>query len=142
MSDIFTKEKRSKIMSKVSTKGTKPELLVRKYLFSQGFRYRINLKGLIGTPDIVLSRYKTVIFVNGCFWHGHNCKAGHRPSSNTTYWNDKISQNIERDARNIKMLEDIGWHVITIWQCEIKNAKLRDARFQKLTNEIRINLQY
>lgn len=100
---IFSqKKKQSKIMLKVSTKGTKPKLLVRKYLFSQGFRYRINLKGLIGTPDIVLSRYKTVIFVNGCFWQGHNCKAGHRLSSNSTYWNDKISQNIERDARNIK----------------------------------------
>ena len=93
MSDIFSQTKRSDIMSKISSKDTKPEILVRKFLFSKGFRYRINVKTLPGKPDIVLPKYKTIIFVNGCFWHGHNCKEGKLPSSNTDFWKEKISNN-------------------------------------------------
>ena len=88
MSDIFSQTKRSDIMSKISSKDTKPEILVRKFLFSKGFRYRINVKTLPGKPDIVLPKYKTIIFVNGCFWHGHNCKKGKLPSSNTDFWKE------------------------------------------------------
>ena len=96
MSDIFSQTKRSDIMSKISSKDTKPEILVRKFLFSKGFRYRINVKTLPGKPDIVLPKYKTIIFVNGCFWHGHNCKKGKLPSSNTDFWRKNIKQQIAR----------------------------------------------
>lgn len=91
-------------MSKISSKDTKPEILVRKFLFSKGFRYRINVKTLPGKPDIVLPKYKTIIFVNGCFWHGHNCKKGKLPSSNTDFWKEKISNNKSRDAKNSDLL--------------------------------------
>ena len=103
--DIFDKSKRSQLMAKVKQKNTAPEIIVRKFLFSKGFRYRINVKSLSGTPDIVLSKYKTVIFVHGCFWHGHTCRAGHLPSSNLDYWVTKIEKNIERDNRKINELE-------------------------------------
>ena len=122
MSDIFSQTKRSDIMSKISSKDTKPEILVRKFLFSKGFRYRINVKTLPGKPDIVLPKYKTIIFVNGCFWHGHNCKKGKLPSSNTDFWKEKISNNKSRDAKNSDLLVKLGWKVIIIWQCEISNC--------------------
>lgn len=122
--DIFDKSKRSQLMAKVKQKNTAPEIIVRKFLFSKGFRYRINVKSLSGTPDIVLSKYKTVIFVHGCFWHGHTCRAGHLPSSNVDYWVTKIEKNIERDNRKINELKKIGWNVVVIWQCEIKALKI------------------
>ena len=133
--DIFDKSKRSQLMAKVKQKNTAPEIIVRKFLFSKGFRYRINVK-LSGTPDIVLSKYKTVIFVHGCFWHGHTCRAGHLPSSNLDYWVTKIEKNIERDNRKINELEKLGWNVVVIWQCEIKALKNREIRFSKLISEI------
>lgn len=106
MSDIFSKEKRSIIMSKISSKNTKPEILVRKYLFAHGFRFRVNDKRLPGKPDILLPKHKSVIFVNGCFWHGHeNCKAATLPSSNVDYWRNKISSNVERDKKQQMQLE-------------------------------------
>ena len=126
--DIFDKSKRSQLMAKVKQKNTAPEIIVRKFLFSKGFRYRINVKSLSGTPDIVLSKYKTVIFVHGCFWHGHTCRAGHLPSSNLDYWVTKIEKNIERDNRKINELEKLGWNVVVIWQCEIKELKNREIR--------------
>ena len=134
--DIFDKSKRSQLMAKVKQKNTAPEIIVRKFLFSKGFRYRINVKSLSGTPDIVLSKYKTVIFVHGCFWHGHACRAGHLPSSNLDYWVTKIEKNIERDNRKINELEKLGWNVVVIWQCEIKALKNREIRFSKLISEI------
>ena len=134
--DIFDKSKRSQLMAKVKQKNTAPEIIVRKFLFSKGFRYRINVKSLSGTPDIVLSKYKTVIFVHGCFWHGHTCRAGHLPSSNVDYWVTKIEKNIERDNRKINELEKLGWNVVVIWQCEIKALKNREIRFSKLISEI------
>lgn len=137
MSDIFSSQKRSDIMSKIGGKNTKPEILVRKFLFSQGFRYRINVKTLPGKPDIVLPKYKTVIFINGCFWHGHNCKKGKLPSSNIDFWKEKISNNKSRDDKNSDLLAKLGWKVIIIWQCEISNINSRKIRLEFLLEELR-----
>ena len=137
MSDIFSQTKRSDIMSKISSKDTKPEILVRKFLFSKGFRYRINVKTLPGKPDIVLPKYKTIIFVNGCFWHGHNCKKGKLPSSNTDFWKEKISNNKSRDAKNSDLLVNLGWKVIIIWQCEISKIDNRTKILNKLLEDIK-----
>ena len=137
MSDIFSQTKRSDIMSKISSKDTKPESLVRKFLFSKGFRYRINVKTLPGKPDIVLPKYKTIIFVNGCFWHGHNCKKGKLPSSNTDFWKEKISNNKSRDAKNSDLLVKLGWKVIIIWQCEISKIDNRTKILNKLLEDIK-----
>lgn len=117
--DTLTPEKRSWNMSRIHCKGTKPEELVRKYLFAQGFRYRKNDKRLPGKPDIVLPKYKTVIFVNGCFWHHHEgCKYGTIPKTNTEFWENKINKTIERDVNEFKLLKALGWKVIIIWECE------------------------
>lgn len=137
MSDIFSFQKRSDIMSKIGGKNTKPEILVRKFLFSKGFRYRINVKTLPGKPDIVLPKYKTVIFINGCFWHGHNCKKGKLPSSNIDFWREKISNNKSRDDKNSDLLIKLGWKVIIIWQCEISNVNNREIRLEFLLEELR-----
>ena len=137
MSDIFSSQKRSDIMSKISGKNTKPEILVRKFLFSKGFRYRINVKTLPGKPDIVLPKYKTVIFINGCFWHGHNCKKGKLPSSNTDFWKEKISNNKSRDDKNSDLLVKLGWKVIIIWQCEISKIDNRIKILNKLLEDIK-----
>lgn len=123
-------------MSKISCKNTKPEILVRKFLFSKGFRYRINVKTLPGKPDIVLPKYKTVIFINGCFWHGHTCKKGQIPSSNTDFWKGKISNNRLRDDKNLDLLAKFDWKVITIWQCEISNINSRKIRLEHLLEEL------
>jgi len=121
MNDVFSKEKRSEIMSHIRSKDTKPEIAVRKYLFSKGFRYRKNDKRYPGTPDIVLPKYKTVIFVHGCFWHGHEgCKYSKMPKTNIEYWERKISRNKVRDLENIRLLEDFGFRVIVILECEMK----------------------
>lgn len=139
MSDIYSKSKRSSIMSKISSKDTKLEILVRKYLFSKGFRFRKNVKDLPGKPDIVLPKYKTVIFIHGCFWHGHTCKCGALPETNHEFWETKIGENVVRDKRNIAELKKQCWSVITVWQCEIKNAELRGKRLTKLISEIQSN---
>jgi len=134
--DNFSKSKRSEIMSKVSGKDTKPEILVRKYLFSKGFRYRKNVSNLPGKPDIVLPKYKTVIFVHGCFWHGHkNCEAARLPESNIEYWTKKLTSNNKRDLKNKKLLKLLGWNVIIIWECELINKK-RNKRLNILLNKI------
>lgn len=114
-------------MSRVTAKNTKPELTLRKYLFSKGYRYRLHRKDLPGKPDIVLPKYKTVIFVHGCFWHGHSCKKGKNlPKQNRSFWQKKIKNNTIRDKNNIYNLERIGWKVLIIWECEIKNEKKLD----------------
>lgn len=136
MSDIYSKSKRSDIMSKISGKETKPEILVRKFLFSRGYRFRKNVKELPGKPDIVLPKYKTAIFVHGCFWHGHLCKRGTLPESNHEFWQEKINKNIERDNRNTSQLKEKGWNVIIVWQCEIRNKNEQDSRLAKLVEEI------
>ena len=137
MSDIFSSQKRSDIMSKISGKNTKPEILVRKFLFSKGFRYRINVKTLPGKPDIVLPKYKTVIFINGCFWHGHSCKKGKLPSSNIDFWKEKISNNKLRDDKNSDLLIKLGWKVIIIWQCEVSKIDNRIKILNKLLEDIK-----
>ncbi|NPA44737.1 MAG: DNA mismatch endonuclease Vsr [Chlorobi bacterium] len=142
MADIFTKKKRSEIMSKISGKETKPEILVRKFLFANGFRYRKNDKRYPGKPDIVLPKYKTVIFVHGCFWHGHNCPAGKLPETRKEFWKNKIQGNIERDNKNKIELEKKGWRVITIWQCELKNKKIQEKTLINLTNTLHNNVSY
>lgn len=125
-------------MSRVSQKHTKPEIIVRRFLFSKGFRYRINYKKLPGSPDIVLPKYKTVIFINGCFWHGHNkCKLAKRPDTNKTYWYDKIDENIKRDNRKIKELKKLGWKVLTVWQCQIQSKVKAQKRLSYLLKQLK-----
>ncbi len=135
--DIYSQKKRSEIMSKISGKDTKPELIVRKFLFSNGFRYRINDKRYPGKPDILLPKFKTAVFVHGCFWHGHlGCKAAKLPETRKESWKKKINDTKSRDKRNIDSLKDNGWKVIIIWQCELKNEITRKARLTKLITEI------
>lgn len=136
MADIYDKSKRTSIMSKISGKETKPEILVRKFLFANGLRYRKNVKSLPGSPDIVLPKYKTVVFVHGCFWHGHDCKAAKLPETRKEFWTDKINANAVRDTRNIEELESLGWTVIVVWQCTIKNRVLREETLSKMLNDI------
>lgn len=128
-------------MSKIRGRETKPEELVRKFLFFKGFRYRINDKRYPGKPDIVLPKYHTIIFIHGCFWHGHeNCKAAKLPETNAEFWRKKLSDNEVRDRKNIEKLRNKCWNVIVIWQCEIKNKNNRDERLELLIDEI-INIK-
>lgn len=122
-------------MSHIRSTNSKPEETVRKYLFSKGLRYRKNVRTLPGKPDIVLRKYKTVVFVNGCFWHKHDCGRFVMPSSNTEYWSKKISGNIERDKVNKELLEKDGWRVIVIWECQLKK-KNAEQNLSKLYEEI------
>ena len=135
--DVHDKKTRSYNMSCIKGKNTKPEEIVRKTLFAKGFRYRKNDSRLPGTPDIVLPKYKTVIFVNGCFWHGHKeCKYYVVPKSNTEFWVNKITSNIKRDVIKATQLQELGWRVITIWECELKKDK-REQTLENIINTIR-----
>ena len=136
MADNHSKEVRSMNMSRIRSTNSKPEEIVRKYLFAQGFRYRKNVKKLPGCPDIVLPKYKTVIFINGCFWHKHDCPRFVWPSSNQEYWVPKIQRNAERDVQNAFLLKNQGWNVITIWECELKKA-VHEDRLCRLVEEIK-----
>ena len=125
-------------MSHISGKETKPEIEVRKFLFQKGFRYRKNVKSLFGTPDIVLRKYKTAIFIHGCFWHKHQgCTRSKMPDTRRDFWEEKISGNVIRDKRSFKALRKNGWNVIIIWQCEIKNQADRKKKLETVINEIR-----
>ena len=136
MADIKSKEARSYNMSRIAGKNTKPEEIVCKYLFSKGFRYRKNDKKLPGSPDLVLPKYRTVIFVNGCFWHGHKgCKYFVWPGNNADFWRKKIEANISRDERKIAQLEEIGWNVIVVWECELRSPK-RQETLERLEKEL------
>ncbi len=123
MSDVHSKTVRSFNMSRIRGKDTKPEETVRKYLFSHGFRYRKNDARLPGKPDIVLPKYKTVIFVHGCFWHHHNCQYFKWPATNAEFWKQKIIGNEKRDRDVEQKLQELGWFVIVIWECELKKGK-------------------
>lgn len=124
MADVHTKKQRSFNMSRIKGKDTKPEMLVRKFLFANGFRYKLHDKKLPGKPDIVLPKYNTVIFVHGCFWHGHaNCKYFTIPKTRTQWWTDKINTNKANDAKAVKALKKDGWKIITVWECKLKPAK-------------------
>ncbi len=125
MSDVHDKATRSYNMSRIKNKNTKPEILVRQFLFANGFRYKLNDKQLPGKPDIVLLKYKTAIFVNGCFWHGHeNCKYFRLPVTRMDWWKEKIERNKENDLKKQTILKDYGFKVIVIWECEIKNKSI------------------
>jgi len=133
MADVHDKITRSYNMSRIKGTNTKPEILVRKFLFSEGFRYRINDKKLPGKPDIVLPKYKTVIFVNGCFWHGHeNCKYFKLPATRTEWWKEKIEKNIENDIKKQSQLIELGYKVIIVWECEIKNKSYQNRSIIEL----------
>jgi DNA mismatch endonuclease, patch repair protein len=121
MADVHNTETRSYNMSRIKGKNTKPEMLVRKFLFANGYRYRLNVKTLPGKPDIVLPKYKTVIFINGCFWHGHEgCKYFKIPETRTEWWIEKITGTQKRDREAENQLIELGWIVITLWECELK----------------------
>ena len=121
MADVHSPETRSYNMSRIKGKDTKPEMIVRKFLFSKGFRYRLHVKNLPGKPDIVLPKYKTVIFIHGCFWHGHDgCKYFVVPKTRTEWWLNKIIGNISNDNRNNELLKLEGWRVLIIWECDLK----------------------
>ena len=136
--DSFSKEERSRIMSRIRSFDTKPEVAVRKYLFSKGLRYRKNVATLPGKPDLVFPKYKTVVFIHGCFWHGHNCKAADLPETRREFWEKKIEGNKSRDKENVLALQSLGWKILTVWQCEIKNKILFEKRLSVLIQEIQI----
>lgn len=137
MADVMTPEQRSRCMAAVKGKDTKPEMIVRKYLFSRGMRFRVQVRKLPGTPDIVLPKYKTVIFVNGCFWHGHEgCKYFRLSKSNIEFWKEKIERNIERDRESMQALLDLGWKIIRVWECELRNKANRENTLNKIYKSI------
>lgn len=123
-------------MSHIHSSNTKPEEKVRKYLFANGFRYRKNVRKLPGTPDIVLPKYKTVVFINGCFWHKHDCPRFVWPKDNANYWRPKIEGNVSRDKKNNDALQQMGWRVITIWECQLKKD-VYQATMDQLIAQIR-----
>lgn len=134
MTDVHDKKTRSYNMSQIKGKNTRPEFLVRKFLFANGFRYRLHDKKLPGKPDIVLPKYKTVIFVNGCFWHGHeNCKYFVIPKTRTEWWLNKINRNQKKDFESVSLLNKHGWKVITVWECELKSNKRENTLKNLLT---------
>ena len=138
MADVLTKKQRHYNMSRICSKNTKPEEIVRKYLFSKGFRYRKNDARYPGKPDIVLPKYKTIIFINGCFWHQHpGCKVARIPDTNSEFWKNKFKKNIARDAKEKRELEEAGWKVIILWECEISTKKKREIRLPTLEDEIK-----
>ena len=119
--DVWSKEKRSEVMSKIRSKDTKPEILVRKMLFARGYRYRLHVKNLPGKPDIVMPKYKAAIFVHGCFWHLHSgCREGTIPKTRTDYWKDKLLGNRQRDKKHMRELRKLGWRVLRLWECEVE----------------------
>lgn len=141
MADIKTREARSYNMAAIKSKNTKPESIVRKYLFSEGFRFRKNDKRYPGTPDIVLPKYKTMVFVHGCFWHGHKgCKYFVWPKNNEDFWRQKIEANKDRDQRDLERLISLGWNVIIIWECELKPKVMAETLYalkMKLQEQIK-----
>lgn len=137
MADVHDKATRSYNMSRIKGKDTKPEMLVRKFLHANGFRYRLHVKDLPGKPDIVLPKYKTVIFVHGCFWHGHEgCKYYVVPKTKTVWWLNKINTNIANDIKAVNVLKEAGWKVITLWECELKKSTVTDT-LQHLSSSIK-----
>lgn len=137
MADVFTKEKRSEVMSHIRCRGTKPEIIVAKYLFSKGLRYRKNDKRYPGHPDLVFPKYKTVVFVHGCFWHLHEgCRMARIPKGNYEYWSEKLLRNRQRDQEEQQKLKAMGWKVIVVWECTL-SPKQREKTLSDLLEEIR-----
>lgn len=136
MADMFSIEKRSEIMSKIQSKNTKIETTVRSWLFNNGFRFRKNDARFPGKPDVVLPKYKTVIFVNGCFWHSHEgCKYAYMPKTRVDYWKSKLEKNKKRDIRNRELILGMGWNVIDVWECELRKNPLE--RLESLMDQVR-----
>ena len=134
--DIVTREQRSRMMSGIRGKNTKPELLLRSALHALGFRFRIQRKDLPGKPDIVLPKYKTIIFVHGCFWHRHpGCKYAYTPKSNVEFWTNKLEGNVTRDRLTEKALEEMGWRVLIVWECEIKTLLENTSRLREMITQ-------
>ncbi len=137
MADVMTPEQRSRCMAAIKGKDTKPEMIVRRYLFSKGLRFRVQVRKLPGRPDIVLAKYRTVIFVDGCFWHGHaGCRYYRLPKTNVDFWKEKIERNIARDLRNEEELKALGWRVIRVWECDIRKVSGREEYLQELYDSI------
>ena len=135
MADVFSKQDRSRIMGAVKGKNTRPELMVRSLLHRMGYRFRLHRKDLPGKPDIVLPKYRTVIFVHGCFWHRHKgCKYASMPATNTEFWTAKFEANTKRDKSNVKALKKTGWKVLIVWQCELK---AEDKLARKLRSKLK-----
>ncbi len=131
MTDTLTPSQRHTVMSHIRGKDTKPELLVRRWLWHHGYRYRLNVKGVPGKPDIVMRKYRTAIFVNGCFWHGHEgCGKFRMPQSNVAFWKSKITRNRERDRKNYQLLQDNGWQVLVVWECQLHPKLLENTMLQ------------
>lgn len=140
MPDVLTPQQRHRCMSHIRSKATKPEMLVRKWLWAHGYRYRLNVKSVPGKPDIVMRKYRTAIFVNGCFWHGHEgCSKFVLPKSNTDFWKTKIEYNRARDQKNYDILNQAGWQVIVIWQCNLTKDRL-DPTMQSVSVALNRNL--
>lgn len=132
VADVFSMKERSRIMARVHSKDTLPELIVRSKLHRLGFRFVLSPDYLPGKPDIVLPRFRKLIFVHGCFWHQHKgCKASERPSSNLEYWNKKLERNIKRDKRNVNDLKRAGWDVLVLWECQVRNNDSLEGRLEK-----------
>lgn len=132
MPDVFSKSKRSEIMSRIGQKDTKPEIVVRKLLHRMGYRYRLHRKDLPGTPDVVLPKYRKIIFVHGCFWHGHKgCSRAALPETNREFWERKIENNKTRDRLTMKELKKLGWKCFVIWQCQIKNLETLERKLRR-----------
>ena len=139
MSDILSAEQRHRNMAAIRSSSTRPEMKLRKTLWHLGFRYRVNDRNLSGSPDIVLPKHKTVIFINGCFWHGHkDCKYYTVPKTNTDFWVSKVARNRDRDQEKWRQLEAIGWRVIIVWECELKKPNL-EKTVDRVVAEIRRN---
>ena len=131
MSDVLNPQQRHRCMSHIRSKATKPEMLVRRWLWAHGYRYRLNVKSVPGKPDIVMRKYRTAIFVNGCFWHGHEgCKQFVLPKTNTEFWQNKIKYNRARDQKNYETLINAGWQVIVLWQCKLTKQELEQTMQQ------------
>ena len=134
--DMVSAERRSEIMRGIRSKDTQPEMIVRQVVHSMGYRFRLHRADLPGKPDLVLPKWKTVILVNGCFWHGHTCKNGRRPKSNTDYWNEKLDRNKTRDAKNAAALRRLGWRKIVIWACETTDVEKLEQKLRRLLRDI------
>ncbi|PZR26411.1 MAG: very short patch repair endonuclease [Citrobacter freundii] len=139
MADVHSKEKRSFNMSRIRAKNTKPEMVVRKFLFSQGLRYRLHDKRFPGKPDLVFPKYKTAVFINGCFWHGHEgCRFFVIPKTRTEWWMAKINRNREKDITSKELIQNTGWKVIVLWECDLK-SKQKETVLDNLIKEIKAN---
>lgn len=136
MTDTVSPEKRSEIMARIKGKNTEPEMLVRRYLYSRGHGYKLHRKDLPGRPDIVLSKHRLVIFVNGCYWHRHDgCKFAYEPKSRQEFWTKKFKQTVERDEKNRMALAELGWRILTIWECETSDMKFVAATLERILKQ-------